>query len=97
MVEYNNRESRFLISRYEKVVIMMTVRAETIVEKDGEVHLSDLPCQKGDRVEVILTIHEKNDEEVRAEARRSFIEQTKQSKFRSEGPYPTRDELHERH
>ena len=76
---------------------MKTIRVETIVEKDGEVHLSELPCQKGDRVDVNLTIHEKNDEEVRAEARRSFIERAKQSKFRSEGPYPTRDELHERH
>ena len=76
---------------------MKTIRVETIVEKDGEVHLCDLPCLNGNRIEIILTIPEKDDEEKRSEARRSFLERAEKSKFRSIGPYPTRDELHERH
>lgn len=32
----------------------------------------------------------------RSEARKQFLENANKSKFRSSGPYPTRNELHER-
>jgi hypothetical protein len=75
---------------------MKTLRIETIVEKEGELHFTDLSFRKDDRVEAIITLFSKNDEKVRAEALRSFIERAEHSKFRSIGPYPSRDELHER-
>jgi hypothetical protein len=75
---------------------MNTLRIQTILEKDGEVCFSNLPFRKGDRVEAIFTLLSKNDDEMRSEALISFIERAKQSKFRSLGPYPSRDELHER-
>jgi hypothetical protein len=59
---------------------MGTFRIRTVIEADGELHLTSLPFQKGDQVEVIITPIK--DDDVRADARRSFIEQANQSKFR---------------
>ena len=43
---------------------MNAFKIETTVERDGELHLSGLPCRKGNRLEVIvLMIDEKADED----------------------------------
>jgi hypothetical protein len=34
------------------------VRVETTVEADGELHRTDLPCRRGDKVEAIVLILE---------------------------------------
>jgi hypothetical protein len=35
---------------------MNAVRAETPVEADGELHLTELPCRRGDKVEAAVEI-----------------------------------------
>lgn len=37
---------------------MNAVQVETTVEADGELHLTDLPCWRGDQVEAIVLILE---------------------------------------
>jgi hypothetical protein len=75
---------------------MRAVKVQTWIEKDGELHLTNLPCKQWDRVEVILLITDAPTEEERQEALKRFQERADQMQFRSTGPYPTRDELHER-
>ena len=75
---------------------MNAVKVNSIVQKDGELQLSNLPVRKGDQVEATLIIRPQVTEEEREEARKRLIEIAKSSKFRSTGPYPTRDELHDR-
>jgi hypothetical protein len=83
---------------------MNAVRVETTVEADGELHLTELPCRRGDKVEAIVLILEQSSqpapngerEEARAVALAQFLALARSSSFRSAGPYPTRDELHER-
>ena len=84
---------------------MNAVRVETTVEADGELHLTELPCRRGDKVEAIVLILEQssgaaNDgerEKTRAGALDQFLALARSSSFCSAGPYPTRDDLHERH
>jgi hypothetical protein len=81
---------------------MIAARIETTVQNDGELHLTQLPCRKGDRVEAIVLILGEGvaagaEEQTREEARRRFLAGARASTFRSNGPYPSRDELHERH
>ena len=76
---------------------MEPIHVETIVQSDGELHISQLPFHKGDHVEAIITLHEMPDEERREAAKKHFLELTRKSKFKSIGSYPTREELHERH
>jgi hypothetical protein len=80
---------------------MNSIKIETTIQKDGELHLTQLPCRKGDRVEATVSIlasngENANREKERAEALRQFLNLAKASRFRSTGPYPSRDELHER-
>lgn len=75
---------------------MTMIHREAIVEEDGELHLSELPCHKGDRVKAIIVIRNGDGEEFREQARQRLLESARASTFRSEGKYPTRDELHER-
>ena len=77
---------------------MDTIRVEATVEKDGELHLRNLPYRKGDRVEGILNVESGDAAKAAAReaARRQFLELARASTFRSSGKYPTRDELHER-
>jgi hypothetical protein len=83
---------------------MKAVRVETTVESDGELHLTELPCRRGDKVEAIVRILDSvsrpgsgtGREEARAAAVEQFLTLARSSPFRSTGPYPTRDELHER-
>jgi hypothetical protein len=37
---------------------MNAARVETTVEADGELHLTELPCRRGDKVEAIVLILE---------------------------------------
>jgi hypothetical protein len=81
---------------------MLATKIETIVMSDGELHLTQLPFRKGDRVEAIVLILENGVDSAEAEKRREealkqFNALADASTFRSIGPYPTRDELHERH
>ncbi len=83
---------------------MNAVRVETTVESDGELHLTQLPCRRGDKVEAIVLILEPaspsaadaEKERARAAAVEQFLALARSSSFRSVAPYPTRDELHER-
>ena len=77
---------------------MSSFKVEAIVEADGELHLTGLPYRKGERVQAVLQVDEDSPEREREreEAFQRFLERAKASKFRSDGPYPTRDELHER-
>ena len=84
---------------------MNAVRVETTVEADGELHLTELPCQRGDKVEAIVLILEQPSrpaldaerEKARAVAVEQFLALARSSSFRSASPYPARAELHERH
>jgi hypothetical protein len=81
---------------------MNATKIEMTVQNDGELHLTQLPCRKGDRVEAIILILANGDDSAEREAKREealkrFNARADASKFRSTGPYPTRDELHERH
>ena len=81
---------------------MIATKVEATVESDGELHLTHLPCRKGDRVEAIILVlkggaNSGEDEKKREEARQKFLALAKASTFCSTGPYPSRDELHERH
>ena len=81
---------------------MIATKIETTVQNDGELFLTHLPCRKGDRVEAIVLVLENgvnsaDFEKKREEALREFNALADASTFRSTGPYPTRDELHERH
>jgi hypothetical protein len=75
---------------------MDAFKVETSVGADGELHLTGLPCRKGNRVEVIVLITDSNTAADRKEALKRFQARADASRFRSDGPYPTRDELHER-
>jgi hypothetical protein len=76
---------------------MNAVRVETIIQFDGELHLTQLPCRRRDRVEaIVLVLDTDSEEQKREEARQRFLELARASKFCSTSPYPTRDELHER-
>ena len=84
---------------------MNAARVETTVEADGELHLRELPCRRGDKVEAIVLILTQSSqpdpdgerEKARAAALQHFLALARASSFHSAGPYPTRDELHERH
>lgn len=83
---------------------MNAFRVETTVESDGELHLTELPCRRGDKVEAIVIILEAasrfaadaEKEKARSTAVEQFLALARSSSLRSTGPYPTRDELHER-
>jgi hypothetical protein len=75
---------------------MNTVKVDAVVETDGELHLTDLPCRKWDRVNAIVQIHEARGDDVRrAAALERFIQLAQNSRFCSTAPYPSRDELHD--
>jgi hypothetical protein len=83
---------------------MNVVRVETTVESDGELHLTALPCRRGDKVEAVVRVLEPSGrpdpdmerETARAAALDQFLALARSSTFRSTGPYPTRDEIHAR-
>jgi hypothetical protein len=75
---------------------MEPIHVETVVQADGELHLSDLPFHKGDRVEAVIVIRNTMEDQDRLDARRRFLDRARNSKVCSSGPYSTRDQLHER-
>jgi hypothetical protein len=90
-----------------RLLIMNAVRIETTIQTDGELYLCQLPCRRGDKIEAIILVLDSstdqesgvavdNDENEREQALKRFLERAQASKFRSTGPYPSRDELHER-
>jgi hypothetical protein len=76
--------------------VMQAVKVETFVQTDGDLHLQGLPCRQGNRVEVIVLITDEATEADREAALERFMARARASTFKSEGPYPSRDELHER-
>ncbi|MCI0682200.1 MAG: hypothetical protein L0Y71_08855 [Gemmataceae bacterium] len=80
---------------------MTATTIETVIQADGELHLSHLPIRKGDRVEAVISVLAPAangiSEEKRAQARQQFLALARSSTFCSKGAYPTRDALHERH
>ena len=81
---------------------MIAAKIETTVQRDGELHLTQLPCRKGDRIEAIILVLDENMHAAEADkkreaARQRFLARARASTFRSTGPYPSRDELHERY
>lgn len=75
---------------------MKAFKVQTFVETDGELHLTQLPCRKGNRVEVIILITDETTAAEREAAGARLLENAQASTFRSVGPYPSREELHER-
>jgi hypothetical protein len=86
---------------------MTAIKIEATIQSDGELCLTQLPCRKGDRVEAIVLLLDRpaspagtddtaETEKRRQEALARFQARADASRFRSVGPYPTRDELHER-
>ena len=76
---------------------MTTIRVDIVVEEDGKLIVRDLPVHKGDRVEAIVMLPDTSREEEKRAARERLLERSRNSSFCSDGKYPTRDELHERH
>lgn len=75
---------------------MNPIRVETTIESDGILHIANLPCHKGDRVEAIIRLPDQSEASSRQAARQRFLTRARESSFRSSGPYPRREELHER-
>lgn len=75
---------------------MRAIKAQTWIETDGELHLTNLPCRKGNRVEVIILITDETTQVERDAALERLLAEARASTFQSAGPYPSRDELHER-
>jgi hypothetical protein len=75
---------------------MNPIRVETTIESDGILHIANLPCHRGDRVEAIILLQAQIEASARQAARQRFLARARQSKFRSSGSYPSREELHER-
>jgi hypothetical protein len=80
---------------------MECVKIATTIQKDGELHLTQLPYRRGDRVEATVSILERTGaneatEKEREEALKRFQARADASLLKSIGPYPSRDELHER-
>ncbi|MBN2580876.1 MAG: hypothetical protein JXB10_17960 [Pirellulales bacterium] len=76
---------------------MTSLRVEAVVENDGELRLTNLPCHKGDRVEAVLILHQDAEEDQRSKAKKEFLAMAQRSTFRSAAPYPSREDLHEHH
>ena len=74
---------------------MRAIKVQTLVQRDGELHLDGLPLRKGNRVEAILLTEDPAEDE-QPEALQRFLSRARASTFKSPGPYPSRDELHER-
>ncbi len=83
---------------------MNPIRIEATIQVDGELHLTELPYRRGDRVEAIVLGVDRQPQiapdEDRESTRRVAVERylalAKSSAFCSTGPCPTRDELYER-
>lgn len=75
---------------------MNPIHVETTIESDGILHIANLPCRKGDRVEAIIVLPQRDESSSQLAARQRFLTRARQSNLRSLSPYPSREELHER-
>jgi hypothetical protein len=75
---------------------MNPIHIETTIESDGILHIANLPCRKGDRVEAIIVLPQQNESSLQDAAKQRFLTRTRQSQLKSSGTYPSREELHER-
>jgi hypothetical protein len=75
---------------------MAPIRVEAVIESDGVLHIANLPCRKGDRVEATIMLREQGGATSQQAAREQFLSRARLSSFRSSAPYPRREELHER-
>ena len=78
---------------------MQATRIQTIIQVDGELHLTELPVRKGDQVEAILlcpdrsadaNANEAPEATKRRNAVKEFLKLANSSTFRSTAPYPSR-------
>ena len=53
---------------------MIATKIEMTVQNDGELHLTQLPCRKGDRVEAIILVLENGVDDAEAERKREEAE-----------------------
>lgn len=79
------------------------LRLETTVLPGNRIEVSAPELPEGARVEVIVLVQESSRsvpdmrrEKERTAALSQFLALARSSSFRSAGPYPTRDDLHER-
>ena len=73
----------------------ITVKA-VVQEADAEIVTTGLPKPQGDEIEAVLEVKDPVDrDKERQAALERLLESSRKSTFRSNGPYPTRDELHE--
>jgi len=75
---------------------MTEIRIETTIENDGELHLHQLPFRRGDKVSAVVSLPSVEEESRREVARNLYIKLAHTSGFSSEGPFPSRDQLHVR-
>ncbi len=73
-----------------------SIRIRTVVETDGELHVRNLPCRKGDEVEAIVMLPDHPTDEQCMAAKQRFLDRARSSQLKSPGKYPSREELHER-
>ena len=76
---------------------MNPIHVEATIESDGVLHIANLPCRKGDRVEATIVLSQQNQSSAHQAARQRFLARARQTQFQSSGIYPSREELHERH
>jgi hypothetical protein len=76
---------------------MQAIKTHARIEADGELHLKGLPCKMQEDVEVIILIPDDPTEAERQAALACMKQQAEQMHFRSTGPYPPREELHDRY
>ena len=75
---------------------MTSVKVRAQATSDGEVKLSGLPFAEGVWVDALVSVVEEPRKSAVLKARRAWAEMARASRLKTEGPYPTRDELHER-
>ena len=76
---------------------MRSIHVRAAADADGELRLVNLPIQKGDNVEAIVMTSNGMSVERQRIARDEFLKHALSGAFCSSGPYPSREELHERH
>jgi hypothetical protein len=75
---------------------MEMVTLHVVAESDGELHLKDLPINKGEHVEVTLRRANSARTPEQAAALERLISRAREKGFHSTKPYPKRDELYDR-
>jgi hypothetical protein len=71
---------------------MNPIHIEATIESDGVLHIANLPCRKGDRVEATIVLAEQSESSSQHAARQRFLTRARQSSFRSTTTYPSRED-----